>query len=152
MTPPIAPIDELDDILALLRACDLPVADIAPGPAQQFFGLRDGLGLIGVVGLETMGAVGLLRSVAVAPAYRSQGLAAQLVAFGEARARAQGAEQLFLLTTSAADYFIRLGYRPMEKSKAPPAVQATAQFAGLCPASSVLLCKALGRPAADSSK
>jgi amino-acid N-acetyltransferase len=146
MKLPITPVTEAEDILPLLRACDLPVADIAPSQSQQFFALRDETGLIGVVGLEFLETVGLLRSLAIAPAHRSNGFAAQLVAFSEAKARDQGVDRLYLLTTTAARYFSRLGYQPLEKAAAPPAVQATAQFAGLCPASSVLLYKTLPRP------
>jgi amino-acid N-acetyltransferase len=145
MKLPITPIHELDDILPLLRTCDLPLADVAPSPTQQFFALRDDRGLAGVVGLELMQDLALLRSLAVDPAHRGKGLAAQLVAFGEANARAQGVERLFLLTTTAAPYFTRLGYQPADKCTAPPAIQATAQFAGLCPTSSSLLYKALGQ-------
>lgn len=77
------PLTEPADLLPLLRACDLPVGDIAPGPAQRFFGLRGAGGCIAVVGLEPSGALGLLRSLAVAPAYRGQGVARQLVAYAE---------------------------------------------------------------------
>ncbi|WP_439886075.1 arsenic resistance N-acetyltransferase ArsN2 [Pseudomonas sp. MBLB4123] len=143
MQPSITPMTEADELLPLLRACDLPVADVAPGPLQQFFSLRDESGLLGVVGLELLDTEGLLRSLAIAPAHRGKGLAAHLVAFAEARACAQGIGRLFLLTTTAADYFTRLGYQPTEKAAAPPAIQATAQFAGLCPAASSLLCKSL---------
>ncbi|WP_439859449.1 arsenic resistance N-acetyltransferase ArsN2 [Pseudomonas sp. MBLB4136] len=146
MQPSITPVTEADDLLPLLRACDLPVADIAPSQSQQFFALRDDRGLLGVVGLELMQDLALLRSLAVDPAHRGKGLATELVAFCETRAREQGVQRLFLLTTTAARYFSRLGYQPADKCAAPPAIQATAQFAGLCPASSSLLYKSLGRP------
>ena len=39
------------------------------------------------------------------------------------------------LTTTAADYFARLGFVRIDRDAAPPAIRATAQFASLCPAS-----------------
>lgn len=144
MLSPIEPITALDDILALLAASDLPLSDIDANQPPQFFGMRDEAGLVALVGLEHFGSVALLRSLAVAPSHRGLGLAAQLVAFIEQYAHAQGADRLFLLTTSAAVLFARLGYLPTARSTAPPAIQATAQFSGLCPASSAFLCKALG--------
>lgn len=144
MLSPIEAISTRDDILALLAACDLPVSDIGTSQPPQFFGMRDEARLVALVGLERFGNVALLRSLAVAPSHRGLGLAAQLVAFIEQHARAQGADHLFLLTTSASALFAKLGYLPTARSAAPPAIQATAQFSGLCPASSAFMGKALG--------
>lgn len=144
MLSPIEPINTLDEILPLLATCNLPRSDLATSKAPQFFGIRSEMGLTAVVGLERFGNVALLRSLAVAPAHRGLGLAAQLVAHLERVARNQGIDHLYLLTDSAAALFAKLGYLPMARSAAPPAIRATPQFSGLCPASSAFLHKALG--------
>lgn len=133
-------------LLPLLEQCGLPVADIAPGPNQEFFGAggKNGLtSLTGLVGLERHGPVALLRSLAVSPAQRGNGLGRQLVAQAEQYAISQGVNHLFLLTTTAADFFAKLGYAATARDKAPPAIRASTQFSGLCPASSNFMSKQL---------
>lgn len=139
----IEPLSELDVIVPFLADCGLPVSDISQAQAPQFFGIRSGSVLVAVVGLELFGSVGLLRSLAVSPAYRGRGLAQQLVAFIEQLAASRGVDTLFLLTTTAATFFGKLGFEPVSRSAAPPAICATPQFSGLCPASSAFLGKSV---------
>lgn len=132
---------DLEPILALLRSADLPVADIEPGLLVNFVLARDGEHIAGVGGLEIHGRSGLLRSLAVAPAHRGRGLGEALVHAIEARARLLGIESLTLLTTAAAPFFARLGYRTIDRRSAPEAVRGTAEFSRLCPASATCLSK-----------
>lgn len=125
---------ELTAVRALLAASELPVDDLM-NPAISLIGAFHGRDLVGVVGLEACGWVGLLRSLAVADAYRGRGVARELCASLFALAAERGLETLFLLTTTAADYFARLGFVPIHRDAAPPAIQATTQFVSLCPAS-----------------
>jgi amino-acid N-acetyltransferase len=137
----IEPLPSTEEVIALLSECALPVADIAPSSPPRFFGVRvDGV-LVAVVGLEVHPPFALLRSLAVAPAFRGRGLARELVAFAESFAAAQNIESLFLLTTTAEKFFLRLGYAPTSRAAAPSAIQTTPQFAGLCPSSSAFLSK-----------
>ena len=129
------------EVSSLLTACGLPVADIRADAARHFFGVRSDGSLVAVVGLELYPPCGLLRSLAVAPARRGRGLARGLVAYAESYAAARHVETLFLLTTDSAEFFLRLGYLPLSRANAPSAIQATAQFSGLCPATSALLSK-----------
>lgn len=148
MPSPIAPLPDLDEILPLLAACGLPTTDIAPTHPPLFFGIRADAGVVAVIGIELFGTAGLLRSLAVSPAHRRRGLAHQLVTFAERTAAARGVAGLFLLTTTAAEFFTGLGYLASDRSTAPPAIQTTAQFAGICPSSSAFLYKSLVPPAA----
>lgn len=137
----IEPLSSIEEVTALLAECALPIADISVLSPLQFFGIRDGRVLVAVVGLELYPPFGLLRSVAVRPAYRKRGLARELVAFAESFAAARGVGSLFLLTTTAERFFLGLGYSLASRGEAPPAIQATSQFSGLCPASSSFLSK-----------
>ncbi len=143
MNANIEPILGLDEVVSLLANCGLPVADISLKKPPVFFGVRSERGLLAVIGIELFGEVALLRSLAVVPTARGQRLGHDLVAFAERVAAERGVETLFLLTETAAQFFIKLGYRPTDRSDAPPAVRSTAQFASLCPASSAFLCKAI---------
>jgi amino-acid N-acetyltransferase len=131
----------IEEVVPLLAECALPVADVSYSSLLQFFGVRVGDALVAVVGLELYPPFALLRSLAVAPAFRGRGLARKLVAFAESFAAAQNIEALFLLTTTAESFFQRLGYSPASRGAAPAAIQGTSQFAGLCPSSSAFLSK-----------
>ena len=54
-------------------------------------------------------------------------------------ARRRGIAQLFLLTTTAADYFPRFGFTRMPREQVPQALQASAEFNGACPTSAVFM-------------
>lgn len=141
----IEPLSSLDEIFPVLSGCDLPVADISASSPPQFFGFRVSDSVIAVIGLEKFQSVGLIRSLAVIPSYRGQGLALELVSYVESFANSHGVESLFLLTTTAEAFFIKLGYRPTSRQEAPQAIQATSQFSGLCPSSSAFLSKCIKR-------
>lgn len=133
----------LDSILALLEQVHLPTADIAPGPRQRFIGARADEQVCGVVAIEPLGDIALLRSLAVAPAYRSAGLGRKLVDAALARARALGVQEIYLLTTDAAEYFSRLGFAAVAREDVPAAIRASTQFATLCPASATVMHRAV---------
>jgi amino-acid N-acetyltransferase len=139
----IEPLPSIEEVVPLLAECDLPVEDVTPSSSLHFFGARVGGALVAVVGLELYPPFGLLRSLAVAPTFRGRGLARELVAFTESFSAAQGVESLFLLTTTAEAFFLRLGYAPASRNAAPSAIQATSQFSGLCPSSSAFLSRHL---------
>src|SRR5947199_5405101 len=82
------------------------------GVAEQFghyLVVRDASRLVGVCGVEVCGDDGLLRSVAVDPDYRGEGIGALLVA-GAQDLRLK-LEALYLLTTTADAYFRRHGFQ-----------------------------------------
>jgi amino-acid N-acetyltransferase len=128
----------------LLYACGLPIDDLqTPANYLRLFGCRrDGL-LLGMVGLEMHGPDVLLRSLAVTDAARGQGLAQLLAAHAEQYAADHGAQAIYLLTTTAEDFFARRGYRLAERADAPQVIAATRQFSGLCPAAAAFMRKRL---------
>ena len=140
---PIEALASYDEVLSLLSECGLPVCDISTEYPPQFFGVRSEGKLAGVIGLEFYTPFALLRSLAVAPAFRSAGLGRRLVAHAEAQGAAHGIQTLFLLTSTAEQFFLDLGYAPTSRTTAPPAIQGTSQFSGLCPSSATFLCKSL---------
>jgi amino-acid N-acetyltransferase len=86
----------------------------------------------------------LLRSLAVAPSERGRGQGTALVAAAESLAVESGWRQLYLLTTGAAAFFGRLGFEVISREQAPAELRATRQFAQLCPATALVMCKRLG--------
>lgn len=141
-------------IRALLVAQGLPGEDVGVSDEVGRFHLveQDGQ-IVGCAGLEVYGTDALLRSVAVAPSMRDSGLGRALVAIAERDAVAIGVQRLFLLTTSAADYFSGIGYQRCNRAAVPSLVQASAQFSALCPTSAICMSKELlggGASASDS--
>lgn len=138
---------DLPAIVALLDSCALPTGDL-DAPLLAGFCVAEGRTesgpqLVGVIGWERLGDGALLRSLAVAVEQRGAGLAARLVDWSEAAARAQGAATAYLLTTTAADYFLRRGYAEVARADVPPCVAGHAQFRSLCPASARCLARPL---------
>lgn len=131
------------EVEAMLVAAGLTVSDLSRSLSLNLLGVREESQLLGVVGIENYGRVGLLRSLVIAPARRNTGLGLSLVSDAERWAVAHGITTLYLLTATAADFFARRGYETIARSEAPVSIAATAQFKDLCPASSTLMRKVL---------
>jgi amino-acid N-acetyltransferase len=125
-------------IRSLLSAAGLPVADL--DATRQLFIVATSNGQIeGCVGLERHGAAALLRSLAVREQRRGAGVGDALLARARELAVAQRAEALFLLTTSAEQFFARRGFITVDRAMVPADVAGSAQFAGLCPTSAICM-------------
>jgi amino-acid N-acetyltransferase len=133
-----------------LETCGLPHDDLTPSHLKQFFVARDEAGVVGTVGLEPCGTAALLRSLAVAPEHRNDGLGARLVDAVERHAQDEGLHTLYLLTTTAADYFDSRGYEYIDRDALPAPIQQTEEAARLCPASATCMRKVLS-PVGDRS-
>ena len=142
---PITTYDPRDEIALgiLLQMANLPTEDITPEMLEHFLTAHAGNVLVGAAGLEVLGEMGLLRSVAVDEQHQGTGLGKQLVAAMEEHAREQGVRELYILTTGAEQFFAGLGYRKLPREQAPAAIAGTEQFRDLCPSSSTLMTKTL---------
>jgi amino-acid N-acetyltransferase len=132
-------------IRSLLDAAGLPSQDVRCG-AQDLLTAWDGAALVGVVGLERYGPDALLRSLAVAEAWRGRGLGDALCRRAIEVARGLGLRTLYLLTPTAAPFFAARGFSRLERAAVPSAVQASTQFGGLCCASAACLALELALP------
>ena len=132
---------DLPGICSLLASEGLPYGDLTEQSLTHFLALREDDLLTGAVGLERYGDVALLRSLVVSAQHRRFGYGALLTDAIEKRAFAAGARSIYLLTTSAEFFFQARGYRRIERSQAPTAIQTTTQFSALCPSSAVLMVK-----------
>jgi amino-acid N-acetyltransferase len=130
-------------VVALLEAEGLPASDLTEAHLEHFFFTgTDGVPSA-LVGLEIYGEDGLLRSLVVSSAARTQGLGSALVRHAEEYAASCHVRALYLLTTTAESYFEHRGYRRVDRAQAPPAIQSTREFASLCPTSSAFMIKRL---------
>ena len=127
-------------IISLLEKEKLPKDDLA-SVLENFFIVKNGNNLIGAIGLEQYGNCGLLRSMVVDPQYRNKNIASELVQLVEKHAVSLGIGEIFLLTETAATYFIKRGYRQMLREEVPESVQASSEFRSVCPVSATVMKK-----------
>jgi N-acetylglutamate synthase-like GNAT family acetyltransferase len=132
---------DLPSVESLLSRSDLPLSGIGEHFDSFLVARGDGGRVVGVIGLEAYGNVGLLRSLAVEEDWRSRGLGRELVGRLFDLAQARGIETLYLLTTTAERYFPRLGFEVVDRGEADERLQASEEFRGACPATAVLMRK-----------
>ena len=142
--------DDDASIRELLIKAGLPVDDLDTAPVR-FWVARDAGEVVGVVGLEAYGTVGLLRSLVVLPARRNGGVGAALVQALESDSCREGVDLLVLLTETAQTFFAKHGYSVRDRRGVPASIQQTAEFKSLCPASAVCMSKGLVRRSTEKS-
>jgi len=138
---------EQADILLIqswLQQNDLPHSDVLDILESLFFVQHKNID-VGLGGFESYPPYGLMRSVVIAEPFRGQGYGKKLCHLLFERAIAQQIHTLFLLTTTAPDYFASLGFEQVERQTAPTILQSTTEFSHLCPSSAV--CMRLDLPA-----
>jgi amino-acid N-acetyltransferase len=129
---------------ALLVASELPVEDLSEtAPIRFLIAEEAGARLMGCVGLEVHDRAGLLRSLAVQPSLRAQGVGTALVDAVQQSAATAGIERLWLLTTTASAFFLRSGYELADRTAAPELIRLSLQFASICPASAICMTRTL---------
>jgi N-acetylglutamate synthase-like GNAT family acetyltransferase len=100
---------------------------------------------VGFGGLEIHGEHALLRSVVTLPPLRKRGFGGAMVDALETEARLWKCRLIWLLTTTSAGFFERLGYVRCERADMPDAIKATPQFISFCPASATAMSKPLAQ-------
>ncbi len=135
----------LAQIKQIVASQQLPVVDI--GAHIRFFGFQQAankdLMVIGGLELAADGAA-LLRSVVTLPAYRGRQLGTQFIVALEQYAKMHlHVSAFYLLTTTAAPFFVKLGYQSIDRASVPKAVQQSEEFSTICPASAICMWKAM---------
>ena len=131
---------------SLLSASDLPLDGVKDN-FSHFVVAEDDGEIAGAIGLEEFGAVALLRSAVVSPKHRGSGVGRRLVERLLEGAEVAGIEELYLLTTTADQYFPRFGFTRTTRSAVPDAVKASAEFQGACPNTAIVMTRRVGAAA-----
>jgi amino-acid N-acetyltransferase len=134
--------DDLDAVRRLLQANALPLDDLDRHFDTAVVARQDGR-VVGAAALEVYGDGGLLRSVVVARESRGAGVGERLVHSVLALAQSKHLPAVYLLTTTAASYFPKLGFVEVSRDHVPAGVQQSVEFASACPASATVLMKRL---------
>ncbi len=129
---------QASDLINFLEQVKLPTSDL-PTDLSSFTLALDGAQIVGSAGMELLGNVGLLRSVAVAETHRNQNIGQQLFNAALDYARLNAVQEVFLITNTAAPYFEKNGFRQVDRADVPIEILETKQFSALCPASAIVM-------------
>jgi amino-acid N-acetyltransferase len=133
--------DDLPAVRALLEHCGLPTQDLKADHLGHFVLCRSGGRIAGTVGLELLGDLALLRSLAVAPELRGRRIGHELWHRALAAARRLNIRQLYLLTTTAEGLFVRWGFRRLPRESVPEVVRQTSEYSGVCPSTAAVMAR-----------
>ena len=135
--------DDWQAVRDLLLASDLPLDDLGPDKLDGFLIAEDDNAIVGLIGLEVMGTVGLLRSLVVEKTVRSTGLGGKLVGALESAAEAAGIVEVWLLTVDAEQFFQQHNFEIVDRTAAPDEISESEEFSSLCPGTAYLMRKSL---------
>lgn len=108
----------LGEVLAILRRVDLPHDGVEEHFKDFLVAWSGGGKLLGCVGLERHGELGLLRSAAVLPEFQGQWIGNKLVLALLKRAAVDELTEVALLTTTAKDFFQKkFGFKEAKRSR-----------------------------------
>ena len=126
----------------LLAKANLPVEGVKK--AIGLFVVAENNGkVVGVAGVERCGDFGLLRSVAVDPAVKGRGVGAAMTEWLIADSEASGLRALYLLTTTAEDYFPSFGFEKTARDTVPAEIKQSSEFKDICPSSATVMYRKL---------
>lgn len=131
---------DLEEVQKILSDFELPFKDISNHLENFILAHKNGE-LIGVIGLEIYQTKALLRSLSVKKDFRNFGVGKLLVDKITEFAKSRGVKQVFLLTTTAEEYFQKFGFKNFSRKDVPSQILQTKEFASLCPSSAICLHK-----------
>jgi amino-acid N-acetyltransferase len=135
---------DFDAIKRLLVASLLPSRDVGEG-RQRFIVASEGGRIIGCAGLQVSGQAGLVRSMAVHWTRRNAGLGSRLHRRLLFEAVLADVRTLYVVTTTAEEFFAGHGFRKVPASEVPPELQASDEFTAFVPGGSTVMSRAVSQ-------
>jgi N-acetylglutamate synthase-like GNAT family acetyltransferase len=129
---------DLEPIKELLLAAGLPTAGVDEH-WKTFIVAREGETLVACGGAEAYQFAALIRSVAVRPEHRSQGLGRRIVRQLLDRLASRGLREFYILTTTAEAYFRKRGFKTIDRDEVHPQLLSSREFQDACPESAVCM-------------
>jgi len=120
---------DLPKVKELLTRAKLPTAGV-PDDLTELWVLKDGASeVVGCVAMEVYGDTALLRSLAVHPDRRGEGLGWMLAEAVQLRVRHRGLARVCLLTEHASDFFAeKFGFVPVSREDLPEEARRSTEF------------------------
>jgi amino-acid N-acetyltransferase len=137
-----ATVDDGPAILQLLANSGLPVDGLLDHMHTAIVARDEGR-VVGCAALEVYADGALLRSVAVDAAARSRGIGTQLTTAALDLATTLGLPAVYLLTTTAEEFFPKFAFQRIERQQVPASVQTSVEFRSACPSTAIVMKRAL---------
>jgi amino-acid N-acetyltransferase len=131
--------DDLPAVQTLLQSAALPLDGVTDFFPANYAVAEGGRAVVAAIGVERYGDHGLLRSAVVADSQRGTGLGSRLTNEHIEWCRQQNIQNLYLLTTTAAPFFEKLGFERVDRAEVPHEVQQAPEFASICPSTAVVM-------------
>jgi amino-acid N-acetyltransferase len=128
---------EMQVIQSLLEANNLPVSDL--NDDITFFVEKANDSIIATGGIESAGNDAIIRSIAVDDAYKGKGFGSKITRQLLNYAKETGMKDIYLLTTTAENYFPRYGFKKIDRQEVPMDVKNSSQYKDVCPDSAVVM-------------
>lgn len=132
-------------VSGLLTAAGLPLDGLSEQLDHFLVAEEDGR-IVAAAGLERYDDSVLLRSVVVEPSQRGTGIGTMLSEAAMIMAQELGARDAYLLTDTAEAFFRRHGFEVIDRTEVPPGIRSSVEFAVACPASAIVMRRAVGHP------
>ena len=129
---------DLERVEALLRDARLPL-DGARDAFRIGFIAEEQEAIVGAVALEMYPDSALLRSLVVDQTAQGKGLGGRLTQAAIEEAQRRGVQAIYLLTTTAEQFFPRFGFVAVDRQSMPPSIQGSIEFLSACPASAIAM-------------
>ena len=130
-----ADIKDISPIKELLQACDLPVVGIEKQPSDFIIAEAQG-NILGILGAVYDGNKALLRSFAVCEKKRGNGIGIALVKAMFNIMKSKEIIEIFLLTETAAAYFVKLEFSEISRGDIPKILLVESGLDQACPCAS----------------
>jgi len=134
---------DLDEVRQLIRDAGLPDAGLEDQWPKGYVVVKENDRVVASAGLERHGNQALLRSLAVAENVRGTGLGTRLLENRMQAAARSGISRVFLLTTTAADFFRRHGFVDADRASANASIRSSPEFVDVCPTTATCLVREL---------
>ena len=134
---------DLLKVKKILLDSNLPVEGIDECFEESYCVAESQNEIIGVAGMEVYGSHGLLRSCAVASAWRKRSVGETLVKNRLSWARANELSDVYLITTDADRYFTQLGFRAADRSSVPVEIRKSSEFSTICPETATVMVRSV---------
>lgn len=129
---------DLQAIKELLLDLNLPTAGVDEH-WRTFLVARDNGRIVACGGCEAYQVAALIRSIAVHRDYQGHGLGRRIVRQLLDRLASHGLREFYLLTTTAEDYFVRRGFKRIDRDEVHPQLLASRELQDACPSTAVVM-------------
>jgi amino-acid N-acetyltransferase len=123
---------------SLLRSSGLPADDLDFN-RDLLVGYYEGNELVGTGGLEIYGPYALLRSLSVKMGIRGKAVGSAITEYLLAEAKGRSLKQIYLLTETARGFFLKKGFKDVNREEVPEEVKQSAEYSTLCSQSAAVM-------------